>query len=110
MGQQTYLRELDDMIGEVMDDTGLRDAATLVRKSGGSESCHVYVDESTERFGEQGQVVVTPAIVHAFKNEIAAQPRAGDRFEITDGDAVWTIDALEREDASRWVFRCKAGR
>ncbi len=60
--------------------------------------CTVLVERDLSRFGDVAQVNVRTAVVAVRRSQVAGAPRRGERFTLTEGAEVLTVESLQASD------------
>jgi len=102
MAESDFLRALDDSIVDAFAHAGMGDSATL-RRAGATTTtaCRVLVDGDSRFLGELSTARSNVHVITAFRAEIGNVPQRGDEFTV--GAAVYRVESLLEEDASRVV-------
>lgn len=78
--------------------TGFGVAAVHTDRNGVTTPCTVLEEQDLSRYGETAQMNVKTAVLSVRVAELAAAPRRGETFAITDG-ATYLVDSLQGSDA-----------
>jgi hypothetical protein len=103
VSQADRLGSLDARFVRAFKRSGIADAGTFRRKLSPTEiPCTVLVDDAVQFVGDQTQVLNDKKAVTAYYAEIGRPPPIfGDTFTV--GDAVYAVDSISNQDASRVV-------
>lgn len=72
--------------------------ATYTDRNGVITPCTVLVERDLTRYGDVAQVNTRTAVVGVRVAEVAAAPRRGERFTLSESGQVLTIDSLQVSD------------
>jgi hypothetical protein len=72
--------------------------ATYTDRLGTITPCTVLEEQDLSRYGETAQVNVKTAVLSVRVADVAAAPRSGETFAVTDG-ATYRVDSLQSTDA-----------
>jgi len=72
-------------------------ASIYTDRNGVTTPCTVLEEQDLSRYGETAQVNVKTAVLSVRVAEVAAAPRSGETFAVTDG-ATYRVDSLQGTD------------